>query len=90
MTQRLRRAPLVVAALLSAILVSSTASAAPRREARTVRERTIAALVSVFPEVWTAIRNLWAKEGSTLDPFGNPKPNTAEPPPSTSGTSSGQ
>jgi hypothetical protein len=90
MTRRLRRAPIVVAALLSVVLISSTASANPRRQERTIRERTVAAVLRVFPQVWTAIRSMWEKEGSSLDPFGNPTPNATEPPASTSGTSSGQ
>jgi hypothetical protein len=88
-----RRTSAVVAALLSVLMMSSSALASPRRDERTVRERTIGAVMSLFPQVWNAIRSIYEKEGSSLDPFGNPKPNATEPPASgtsSTGTSSGQ
>jgi hypothetical protein len=85
MTRRLRAAPVAVAFLLSTLLASSTALAEPRQE-RTIRERTVAVFLSTFPQAWAAIQSIWEKEGSSLDPFGNPKPSSMPPPASASGT----
>jgi hypothetical protein len=62
--------------LVAALLLPPLAFA---REAQ-VKERpsprpTLAALWNVLPQVWTLFKCIWEKEGSSLDPFGPPKPN---------------
>lgn len=72
--------------ILAAILPLTSAQAADRDFDRERMRFTIARLL---PEFWSAIQDIWAKEGTGVDPFGHPKPSNATPPPSsTSGTDS--
>jgi hypothetical protein len=73
MTRRLRVAPLLIAALLATFVCSHTATAAPRHAKWTIHESTTTSLVRFLPKVWTALRSIWEKAGSSLDPFGNPQ-----------------
>lgn len=72
------RSPLAKAACLlvaCCLLLPALASAEPPRRGQglsPVGEK--AALWHVVSELWTRIRAIWQEEGSSLDPFGNPKP----------------
>jgi hypothetical protein len=78
--RRLREAALVAAAILTLLQMPPAVSAAPRGEDRAVRERA-RGLLQAIPDLWHAIGGIFGREGSSLDPFGNPKPDAVEPTP---------
>lgn len=65
-------APLVLAAAL--LLPPLALAERPRAATRPSPRETLAALWSVIPEAWTLFKSIWEREGSSLDPFGPPKP----------------
>ena len=65
-------APPVLAALL--LLPLPALAKEPRATERPLARATFAALWSVIPEAWTLLKSVWEREGSSLDPFGPPKP----------------
>jgi hypothetical protein len=71
----LRTAALFV---LFSVIVSSHTSAAELRGGDRISSETtaFAAFVRTLPEPVGVLLNLWANEGSSLDPFGNPKPSS--------------
>lgn len=71
----IRRATLlaVVCVLFSAI---PSQAREPRREERSRQEGLVRAALRAIPDAWSALlRAVWDEEGSSLDPFGSPKPN---------------
>ena len=66
----------VVLLLLAAALLLPTLALAKESQAkeRPAPRRTLTALWNAVPEVWTLLRSIWEREGSSLDPFGPPKP----------------
>jgi hypothetical protein len=76
----LRTAALFV--LFSVIVSSHTSAAELRGDDRISRKpAAFMAFVRALPELAGVLLNLWANEGSSLDPFGNPKPSSVLPPP---------
>ena len=80
---RLRRiAPLLLVFLLTAFPLAATTH---DRQPREVRQSRLGIAGLLF-EAWALVSRIWEKEGSSTDPFGNPKPNTAQPPSDNSGS----
>src|SRR5438309_9491 len=81
LTRRLHVAPLLLASFL--IVLPAPGAAAERRpEARPVHFSAL----RLFAPAWRAVLSFWEKEGSAVDPFGNPKPSAVEPAPGGKGT----
>ncbi len=72
----LSRVRTVVPLLLVALLLPSLALAKESRapEGPAAPRETLGALWSAIPEAWTLLKSIWEREGSSLDPFGPPKP----------------
>lgn len=76
----LRTAALFV--LLCTIGLPLASAAGTRGEDRSPREtRAVATFIRALPKVVATLISLWANEGSSLDPFGNPKPAALPDPP---------
>lgn len=61
--------------LVGALLLPPMAWAKePRATERPSPRETLAALWNAIPEAWTLLKSIWEREGSSLDPFGPPKP----------------
>ena len=71
---RVRRTALLllVGALFLPSLVLAEWSHAKERPSPS---QTLAALWNAVPDVWALFKSIWEREGSSLDPFGPPKPN---------------
>jgi ABC-type arginine transport system permease subunit len=67
----------VVLLLLVAVLLLPPLARAKENRARerTSPRQSFTTLWRAVPEVWTLFKSIWEKEGSSLDPFGQPKPN---------------
>lgn len=61
---------LVTALLLPSLVVAKEQPAAERPLPR----KTLTTLWNALPKAWTLFKSLWEREGSSLDPFGEPKP----------------
>lgn len=73
-SSRVRRVVLLV--LVGTLLLPPLASAAkPRAKERRSARPTLTALWNAVPEAWALFKSVWEGEGSSLDPFGQPKPN---------------
>jgi hypothetical protein len=72
----LSRIRTVVPLLLAAALLLPPVALAkePRAATRLSPRETLAALWNAIPEAWTLFKSIWEREGSSLDPFGPPKP----------------
>lgn len=72
----LSRVRTVVSLLLAAALLLPSLALAkePRAPERPSSRETRAAFWSAIPEAWTFFKSIWEREGSSLDPFGPPKP----------------
>lgn len=84
-TRRLLAAPLLLASFLIA-LPDPGAALERRSEGQPVHF----SLLRIFSPAWRAVLSLWEKEGSSIDPYGNPKPNAVAPVPGGNGTSPAQ
>lgn len=73
-SSRVRKVLLLL--LVTVLLLPSLAFAidAQAKERPSPRQG-LTALLNAIPEVWTLFKSIWEKEGSSLDPFGPPKPN---------------
>jgi hypothetical protein len=80
-TRRLLVAPLLLASFLIA-LPAPGAAAERRSEGQPVHF----SLLRIFLPAWRAALSFWEKEGSSIDPYGNPKPNAVAPVPGSNGT----
>jgi hypothetical protein len=81
LTRRLHVAPLLLASFL--IVLPATGAAAPSRsEGQPVHFSAL----RIFSPVWRAVLSFWEKEGSAVDPYGNPKPSAVAPAPEGKGT----
>jgi hypothetical protein len=77
LSRRLRRvAPLLFALLITAVPLTAAAGRHPSREMRQWQ----LGITELLSKAWDLVSPVWEKEGSSTDPFGNPKPNTAQPP----------
>jgi hypothetical protein len=74
-SRRLRGVFLLLTFLFLAPPLAAVTKEHRSRETRQLR-RGIAGLLS---EAWAWVGRIWDKEGSSTDPFGNPKPGTAQP-----------
>jgi hypothetical protein len=70
----------VAAALLTLLLSSDALFAKPRAAAAPAPEATFARFWRALPMVFRSTRGLLEKEGSALDPFGVPKPQSVTEP----------
>ena len=69
------RATLALAACVLFAAVPSEAHESRGKERRSQQESLIDAALRAIPDGWTALlKAVWDQEGSSLDPFGNPKP----------------
>ncbi len=69
----IRRAALVLL-LGTCLLAPLEAKDIPAKRQSAARKAQESRLLRVLPEAWTLIKSLWEPEGSSLDPFGTPKP----------------
>ena len=65
-------ATLVLAAAL--LLPPLALAKEPRPPERPSPRENLAAFWNAVPKAWTLFKNIWEREGSSLDPFGSPKP----------------
>ncbi len=71
---RVRSMPLLL--LVGTLLLPPLASAEEvRTKERHSARQSFTSLWNAFPEAWTLLKSVWEGEGSSLDPFGQPKPN---------------
>jgi hypothetical protein len=62
--------------LVAALLLPSLALAdKPDAKERPSPRLTLATLWNALPGAWVLFKAIWEREGSSLDPFGSPKPN---------------
>ena len=62
--------------LVGTLLLPSQVSAKePRARERRSARQPLTALWNVLPEAWSLLKSVWEGEGSSLDPFGQPRPN---------------
>ena len=71
---RLRRAPLLLLFVGALLLPSLVLAERPHGKERPSPRQTLTALWNAVPNVWTLFKSIWEREGSSLDPFGPPKP----------------
>jgi hypothetical protein len=72
---RVRGTSLAAAVLLTLLTLPPAASAAPRSEAQAARQ-TGFGIWQAIPDLWHMIQGIFERAGSSLDPFGNPQPNS--------------
>lgn len=71
----IRRTVLLVAACVLLAAAPSQARELRGEDTRSPEESFIEATLMAVPDAWTALlKAVWDQEGSSLDPFGNPKP----------------
>jgi hypothetical protein len=76
MTGSFRVRSVALLLLVGTLLLPSLASAEEfRTKERRSTHHNFTALWNAFPEAWTLLKRVWEGEGSSLDPFGQPKPN---------------
>lgn len=76
LSRRLRVAPILLTFLLTAPLAAARAEERRPQEVRQPRP----GITGLLSEVWALLGRIWEKEGSSTDPFGNPKPSSVQPP----------
>ena len=70
-----RAAPLAACVLLFLIAIPSQARELRGEKRSRSEENIVRAALRAIPDAWKALlRTVWDEEGSSLDPFGNPKP----------------
>jgi hypothetical protein len=70
----IRSATLVLAVCGLLAAVPSEARKMRGQERRSEGKRLIEAALQAIPDAWALLKAVWDEEGSSLDPFGNPKP----------------
>lgn len=70
----IRRATLLIAVYGLLVAIPSEAREVFGQERRSPEERLVNAVLESIPNAWALLKSVWDQEGSSLDPFGNPKP----------------
>lgn len=71
----IRRAALLLAAFVLFATAPSEAHEPSGQKRKSPRQGLIDSALRAIPDAWAALlKAAWAEEGSSLDPFGNPKP----------------
>jgi hypothetical protein len=69
----------VLSLLLTLLLVAGPLAAATSRHRPQGARPSGPSVTGALSKVWTFVSRLWTKEGSGIDPFGNPAPSALAP-----------